>query len=85
MSAPSKAIPAITPITIPAIEPPLNFVVWVLDVLAAEPTRPEAEPEPEAVVGLEAETVIVFTTPPAAVVSLTTPPVVVEVSEEVLV
>lgn len=80
MSAPSKARPAITPMTIPAIEPPLNLLLWTLDVLGgAEETRPAPFPFP--FVGLGAETVIVFTTPPAAVVSLTTLPVVVVVSE----
>lgn len=58
--------------TIPAIEPPLNLLLWVLDVLGgAEASRPAPFVE------LGAETVIVLTTPPAAVVSVTTLPVVV--------
>lgn len=59
--------------TIPAIEPPLNLEPPVLEVLAAELSRPEVVPG--------AATVIVFTWPPAAVVSLTMCPVVVVVSE----
>lgn len=65
--APTRAIPPITPMTIPAMEPPLRLELWPVD-LAAEVSSPEVELAPE--------TVIVLTWPPALVVSLTTLPVV---------
>lgn len=58
MRAPIRASPPRTPITIPAMEPPLNF-----ELVAAVVVDPESAPA----VALDPETVIVLTWPPALV------------------
>lgn len=76
MRAPSRASPPRTPITIPAIEPPLIFEL-VAAVVA------DAESAPAPTVGLEPETVIVLTWPPELVWTETVSEVLVVVSDEV--
>jgi hypothetical protein len=61
MRAAIRAIPPRTPMTIPAMEPPLNFELLAALVLADE------ESEPEPAVETEPGTVIVLTWPPELV------------------
>lgn len=74
MRAPTRARPPRTPITMPAMEPPLNFEL-VAVVLA------DAESAPE--VALDPATVIVLTWPPAFVWTETVDEVLVVLSDEV--
>jgi hypothetical protein len=73
MRAPIRAIPPRTPITMPAMEPPLNFV----------PTAPVfADAESAPAVSLVAATVTVLTWPPELVSNETEDEVVVVLSSD---
>ena len=73
MRAPIRAIPPRTPITMPAMEPPLNFV----------PTAPVvADAESAPAVSLVAATVTVLTWPPELVCNETEDEVVVVLSSD---